>query len=120
MLISSQSHRPATSTVDCCEYCEAAGTFRAAAVLEKLLQTMVQGDAPHGALYAPLQSGTRCVSHRARRLPDGQPEPRCRQAVQRYPVHTVKDVLDSPAWPCGRLRIAITRWSFIEVLIEPV
>jgi hypothetical protein len=40
--------------------------------------------------------------------------------LQRYPVHTVKDVLDLPAWPYGRLRIAITRWSFIEVLIEPV
>jgi hypothetical protein len=46
--------------------------------------------------------------------------PDAAQLLQRYPVHTVKDVLDSPAWPCGRLRIAITRWSFIEVLIEPV
>jgi hypothetical protein len=60
------------------------------------------------------------VSYRARRLPDGQPEPDAAKLLQRYRVHTIKDVLDLPTWPYGRLRIAITRWSFIEVLIEPV
>jgi hypothetical protein len=28
--------------------------------------------------------------------------PDAAKLLQRYPVHTVKDVLDSPAWPCGR------------------
>jgi hypothetical protein len=46
--------------------------------------------------------------------------PDAAKLLQRYRVHTVKDVLDLPAWPYGRLRIAITRWSFIEVMIDPV
>jgi hypothetical protein len=33
---------------------------------------------------------------------------------------TVKDLLDLPAWPYGRLRIVIERRPLIEVMIEPV
>jgi hypothetical protein len=32
----------------------------------------------------------------------------------------VKDLLDLPAWPYGRLRIVIERRPLIEVMIEPV
>jgi hypothetical protein len=34
-----------------------------------------------------------------------------RQALR---VRTIKDVLELPAWPYGRLRIAIERWPLIE------
>jgi hypothetical protein len=33
---------------------------------------------------------------------------------------TVKDLLDLPTWPYGRLRIVIERRPLIEVMIEPV
>jgi hypothetical protein len=39
---------------------------------------------------------------------------------RRYRVRTVKDVLDLPAWPYGRLRIVIERRPLIDVMIEPV
>ncbi len=37
-----------------------------------------------------------------------------------YEVRTVKDVLDLPAWPYGRLCIVINWQPLIEVMIEPV
>ena len=46
--------------------------------------------------------------------------PDAAKLLRRRRVRTIKDVLDLKAWPYGRLRIAITRWSFVEVLIEPV
>ena len=33
---------------------------------------------------------------------------------------TVKDLLDLPTWPYGRLRVVIERRPLIEVMIEPV
>ena len=38
---------------------------------------------------------------------------------RRFRTRTVKDVLDLPAWPDGRLRIVIQRRALIEVVIEP-
>jgi hypothetical protein len=43
------------------------------------------------------------------------------ELLQPHKVYTVKDVLDLPAWPYGRLRIVIERrHPLIEVVIEPV
>ncbi len=39
---------------------------------------------------------------------------------RRFRARTVKDVLNLPAWPYGRLRIVIQRRALIEVMIEPV
>ncbi len=38
---------------------------------------------------------------------------------RRFRARTVKDVLDLPTWPYGRLRIVIQRRALIEVVIEP-
>jgi hypothetical protein len=46
--------------------------------------------------------------------------PDAAKLLQRYRVHTVKDVLNLPASPYGRLRIVIQRRALIEVMIEPV
>ena len=37
---------------------------------------------------------------------------------RRYRVRTVKDVLDLPAWPYGRLRIRIEKRPLIGVVVE--
>jgi hypothetical protein len=43
------------------------------------------------------------------------------ELLQPHKVYTVKDVLDLPARPYGRLRIVIERrHPLIEVVIEPV
>jgi hypothetical protein len=39
---------------------------------------------------------------------------------RRFRARTVKDLLNLPAWPYGRLRIVIRRRALIEVVIEPV
>jgi hypothetical protein len=41
------------------------------------------------------------------------------ELLRPYRISTVKDVLDLPAWPYGRLRIVIERRQLTEVLIEP-
>jgi hypothetical protein len=46
--------------------------------------------------------------------------PDAAKLLGRRRLRTVKDVLDLPAWPYGRLRIAIERRPLIEVMIEPV
>ena len=38
---------------------------------------------------------------------------------RRFRTRTVKDVLDLPTWPYGRLRIVIQRRALVEVAIEP-
>jgi hypothetical protein len=124
----------ATKGVDCCEYCKAAGTFGATAVLKNHCQqwfvAMLRTSryTPRTSRYTPRTS---CYKPRNRaelvacliglgdyRLVSLSPE--AAMLLQRHRVHTIKDVLGLPAWPYGRLRIAITRWSFGEVLIEPV
>ena len=39
---------------------------------------------------------------------------------RRFRARTVKDLLNLPEWPYGRLRIVIQRRALIEVMIEPV
>ncbi len=48
------------------------------------------------------------------------PSARAPAALRPYEVRTVKDVLDLPAWPYGRLCIVINWQPLIEVMIEPV
>ena len=47
-------------------------------------------------------------------------KPAAAELLRPCEVRTVKDVLDLPAWPYGRLRIAIERRPLIEVMVEPV
>lgn len=42
------------------------------------------------------------------------------ELLRPYEVSTVKDVLDLPTWPYGRLRIVIEQRPLMEVIIEPV
>jgi hypothetical protein len=56
-------------------------------------------------------------------LGDGQiaeVKPAAAELLRPWEVRTVKNVLDLPAWPYGRLRIVIERRPLIEVMIEPV
>ena len=46
-------------------------------------------------------------------------KPAAAELLRPWEVRTVKDVLDLPAWPYGRLRIVIERRPLIEVMIEP-
>jgi hypothetical protein len=46
--------------------------------------------------------------------------PDAAKLLQRYRVHTVKDVLNLLCTRYGRLRIVIQRRALIEVMIEPV
>jgi hypothetical protein len=47
-------------------------------------------------------------------------KPAAAELLRPWEVRTVKDVLDLPAWPYGRLRIVIERRPLIEVMVEPV
>ncbi len=42
------------------------------------------------------------------------------ELLRPYEVSTVKNVLDLPTWPYGRLRSVIEQRPLIEVMIEPV
>ena len=47
-------------------------------------------------------------------------KPAAAELLRPWEVRTMKDVLELPAWPYGRLRIVIERRPLIEVMIEPV
>jgi hypothetical protein len=71
------------------------------------------------ALYTPQQGRAGCLSYRE--LGDNQLVEVAPAAAEMLPANqprTVKDLLDLPTWPYGRLRIVIERRPLIEVMIE--
>ena len=72
--------------------------------------------------YTPPQPGRPCgLSHRVRNGQIVELKPDAAELLRRrYRVRTVKDLLDLPAWPYGRLRIRIENRPMTEVVVERV